>query len=1329
MIRYILIRMGGGVSTSAATMLLIVITIAMAPSLTGLFVSSFHTAKLPNKLHRTRSINTAIRIPPTSSSQLYLSSTTATTSAATLSYLNSLQSITSNPQLFPATSDTIEALLSQQQQQQLPYVNSNNNEISPRDFLMNLSREVMLASTGKDEEELAQGAHSMHSNGVDSTASSSAAPTADIGATSAASNVNLISEGMTAEEAAAIRNNRLHQSAENKVDDNNNNNNSSMMSNIAMTITEGMTAEDAQKARMARPHSSTLSSFDTATTTASIQDEDDSTINTPPSTIPQNNRGVSGLRQAASMRIKEPLSQAAQDGAAAVDGTSSSSYDNEASAIQDDELLSSMTASTTKFLGVPMTKNPNTPLIATTTGIATGVASYKLIDEYAYQFNTVHNGMIVDMMDKKQEFVEQWDELIGAYLVPVEDVDGGVVVGGGGGVDDVGAAAPAMEFSGVDSSSSAAVAAPVPETAMEAASTPNEVTMDNQGSVINTPVEASSADSVAATAAQMEQLSDASVGSETATVTLSPAPMQAATAESTSTVAPSLSEMSSVDEGAASTPALSLESENMNVLSDATATAPVPEVTQYAETASSSESTAAVPSLNVGTVEEVATNNAPVSAYESGSGNMDLLTDGTSAAAVVEPLQYSDVAGAGTITAAPSSLNEATTVDVAAPVEATKYADAASTIESTTVTPMEEVVSNAPVTSYESGHADLMADATPAEHAHSDIPGAEEVINVDQNAPVSSYESGNTDLLADATTSAAVDPAQQYSDVGNDAPPPTFENGHTDLLADATTSATAEPHQYSETITAPSMNGATMNQDVGNAPASNFENGNTDLLADATTSAPVASTQFSDVSGADTANAAPSLNDVNSIDQNVMNADSLADSTHQQRWFTAPPTADEYTHTDYTTTVDQNGYSSGGFSFDGGTNGGSFASEHYSSWQPQGGPNPLRDLAASLPPPEDRVRITGGDYYQEDVASQWAATQGDGFHTVADTNGMDGLADSLLSTDYSNPPISNGEFEVPASAIPSDAMDSFTTQSPDISYDHFFNGADKIESNSLSEVASSSGASMNDALISAKAKLFGSVSHSLGDIQGKVNAGVSSMKGAGNGAHMPFDTHSLDGSQFTAELQNAGEAFQSIHPPAVVSSAIQHASDASLADIGHGIMDAVKFMAGILLTVVDANLDLAAPGSSSVIVLESVKSSVNSMLDNASYTVANVINDVGNLSLKDIVHNLMVLIVATADMIMKVMNAVIYLLTGKDTGNWVLQATSTVNEASSQLLAQADDVTHQSIGELASSIGDYSYHVGNELVALLGSLNGVDGAHFDGTLDMVTTAMQTGFTM
>ena len=176
-------------------------------------------------------------------------------------------------------------------------------------------------------------------------------------------------------------------------------------------------------------------------------------------------------------------------------------------------------------------------------------------------------------------------------------------------------------------------------------------------------------------------------------------------------------------------------------------------------------------------------------------------------------------------------------------------------------------------------------------------------------------------------------------------------------------------------------------------------------------------------------------------------------------------------------------------------------------------------------------------------------------------------------------------------------------------------------------------------------------------------------------------------------------------------------------------MDSVKFMAGILLTGVDANLNLAAPGSSSALVLENVQSSVNSMLDNASYTVMNVINDVGNLSLKDIVHNLVVLIVATADMLMKVMNAVIYLLSGKDTGSWALQATSTVNEASSQLLAQADDVTHRSIGELASSIGDYSYHVGNELVALLESLNGVEGSHFDSTLDMVTTAMQTGFTM
>eukprot|EP00986_Skeletonema_menzelii_P012058 scaffold6447_cov144-Skeletonema_menzelii.AAC.3 len=1187
------------------------------------------------------------------------------------------------------------------------------------------------------------------------------------------SHVNMIiSEGMTAEEAAATRMNRLYSTTTttttehdeiNKVGSNNNHHND--VNTIAMTITEGMTAEEAQKARMARLQSSPISSFvpvsssfdgssatttttTTSTTTTINNKNGESSSSTTTSPLhqsnnaipPTNNRGVSGLRQVASKRIKEPLSQTSSSSSSynnndddnyastilMTDDTSVASY-NEGSTwdgtttyynnndIQNDELLSfttSTTATTTKFLGVPMTNNnPNTPLIATTTGLVTSWASYEVIDEYAYQFNTAHNGFIVDSMDRKQALVEQWDELVGTYFLPVEDVV--VNAAGGGGEGGV----PPVEFSAaVVVEPSADVVTP-PEEAMAAASTPDIVTMD-QGSVISTPAEVST-DAVAApdavAAAPLEQLSDASVGTiespETATVTPT-VPLQASTTAESTTAAPSLNEMPAMDEVvAASTPASSVESSgNTNVLPDAAVTSAPVEATQSAQatTESAGAAAAAAPSLNVGTVEEVAT-NAPIPSFDIGSDTVDLFTDNTAATAAVEPTQYSDVAaaaaGASTITAAPS-LNDATLVDVGTPVDSTQYADAVSTVESNTVAAsindvkVEGVVTNAPVTSYEAEN-----------HAHSNLHGVEAITNANQggmDAPVLSHGSGNTGLLADATTSVPVEAAQ-----------------------------------YSETSSAPSMNGVTMNQDAGNTPATStsFENGNTDLLADATTSAPATPpTQLADVSGADTANAMPSLSDITSIDQNVLNGpapsydggntDLFAESTHQQRWFTAPPGTDHYRHTDYTSTVDQSGYSSGGggYSFEGGSNGGSSVPESYSSWHSQGGSNPLRDLAASLPPPEDRARGTGGgDYYPETLTSQWPATQYDGFHTVADTpplSGVDGLADSVSSSQYTNPPISYEEFEAPVSSISSDSLDSFATQSPDLSYEYIFRGADKIDSDSLSEVAPSVDTSVNDALVSAKANLFGSVSHSLGDIQGKVNAGVSSIKGLGHGDHFPFDTHTFEGA-----LQNAGNTFQSIHPPAAVSSAIQHASDASLADIGNGIMDAVKFMASIVLTVVDANLDLAAPGSSSASVLKSVQSSVNSMLDNASYTVANVINDVGNLSLKDIVHNLMVLIVATADVIMKVMNAVVYLLSGKDAGNWALQASSTVNEATSQLLAQADDVTHQSIGNLASSIGDYSYHVGNDLVALLGSLNGVEGAQFDSTLDMVTTAMQTGFTM
>ena len=95
-------------------------------------------------------------------------------------------------------------------------------------------------------------------------------------------------------------------------------------------------------------------------------------------------------------------------------------------------------------------------------------------------------------------------------------------------------------------------------------------------------------------------------------------------------------------------------------------------------------------------------------------------------------------------------------------------------------------------------------------------------------------------------------------------------------------------------------------------------------------------------------------------------------------------------------------------------------------------------------------------------------------------------------------------------------------------------------------------------------------------------------------------------------------------------------------------------------------------------------------------------------------------------------------MSGKEASEWALAATSALNHQANQLTAQASaisyDLTHKSLGELSSSIGDFSQQVGNELVSNIGSLNdvissgsqAVDGVSSiaGSTLDSVTSVVQ-----
>ena len=690
-----------------------------------------------------------------------------------------------------------------------------------------------------------------------------------------------------------------------------------------------------------------------------------------------------------------------------------------------------------------------------------------------------------------------------------------------------------------------------------------------------------------------------------------------------------------------------------------------------------------------------------------------------------------------------SVLTEALSVekDVLLEPAASAAATTTSTDSSTTASIIPEVPLNGAFAQQQEATVDIApTTAAPASVELHDKSMTDETVtslsssSTPQLSDISSSETSVTAQSSSPVSSSSLNELVSVNEGTMNTPISSHNNANTDLMVESTTGATPT------TVNEVEVDGDVI---VMNAPTStsSFESGNTDLVADVTTAAHPSvteSTQYSDTNGV--------INGGGIDIHTPVGATQYSDGQ-----FGSP--AEMYSQTASSATVDQNSFNSFG------------SSESFSRWHNEAsGSNPLRDLASSLPPPIERIRGTGGEYYNEAVASQFQGIQ-DMATTTAPPSGVDDLVDSLSSSDLSNA-LGIGDVGASVTSIPSDVSDSFTTQPPDASYDHLFEGAEKMkssilsnlpevhmdsiqdkvdaalnsqQSNALSDFASSSGASMNDALISVKengaaklGSLFGSASHSLGEIQDKmVSAGASSMKGLGNAAQS-MSTSTLPSSLSNVDIdapQSAqmSDALHSFYSSAPISSAIQHVNDATIADIGNGIMDAVKFMSGILLTAVDANLDLAVPGSSSASVLQSVRSSVTSMLDNASYTISSVMNDIGNLTLKDIVHNLMVLIVATADVLMKIMNAVIYVISGKDSSGWVIQATNTVDQATSQLLAQADDVTHRSFGDLAISIGEYSHHVGDELIGLLGSFNGVEGV--DSTLDVVTSAIQTGLSL
>lgn len=267
-----------------------------------------------------------------------------------------------------------------------------------------------------------------------------------------------------------------------------------------------------------------------------------------------------------------------------------------------------------------------------------------------------------------------------------------------------------------------------------------------------------------------------------------------------------------------------------------------------------------------------------------------------------------------------------------------------------------------------------------------------------------------------------------------------------------------------------------------------------------------------------------------------------------------------------------------------------------------------------------------------------------------------------------------------------------------------------------------------------------------GQMSKVADVGASGLNAIGNALHVgasnlpEFHPPKLD-------LQSLTLPHVDVHLPTIpnmnvvegASAVMDRIGDSSLSDFGNVILSTIELTGGIIFNFLDLFLNTIA-GTNFASVIADAQSAVSSLINNASHFVVSTVSSIGNMSVIEIIQHLLTLVIAITDILLKIMNAIVYLISGNDGATWALLATSSVKEASTQLLAQAsstyNDFTHASLAELAHSIGDYGQVVENEFVTLMGSIgSAIDTNSFHGMsvpedlFDSVATVLQTGLSL
>ena len=324
-----------------------------------------------------------------------------------------------------------------------------------------------------------------------------------------------------------------------------------------------------------------------------------------------------------------------------------------------------------------------------------------------------------------------------------------------------------------------------------------------------------------------------------------------------------------------------------------------------------------------------------------------------------------------------------------------------------------------------------------------------------------------------------------------------------------------------------------------------------------------------------------------------------------------------------------------------------------------------------------------------------------------------------------------------------------TKASADFAFDQMSGGPSKISEMSA-DISGKIGASMNG--------LFGKVSSSLEASTNKIaQAGSSSVQeletvvkavpkvvetGAGNIASTVAQRGAVSANAVSASLNAEKAAIaQSLNAEKAViaqstSKTVETVGKETLSDLGNGVIHAIKVVATFFVQVVDSVLKELL-GTTTGELIHIAKVSVDTAVSGAVNSVTHTVSDIGNMTMSQMIQNLVGLVVMITKFILTVLNAVVKLLSGKEASEWALAATTTVTQKAGELTSLASstatDLTHKSFAELVSSVDSFSTDVGKQLIEGAGVLTDAvstqlatdGGAALAGsTIDGVASALQ-----